>query len=194
MNIALLLFAALLGFAAGILITGVVDEERMEELELVTPESYDILLRDLPIKTMKIKTKEVFNFVYNSNFDGAGSYPISGVILDDTFLRVVIPVVVRFKKRAIQTSCVLITGAPFTFFSLETFNAVGIEYVNSYARVAVQGLPIAVYESRGHFVDINVCGQSFMSLNHLRMTINYRTRKVILEETLKLTSEEIDEL
>ena len=99
-----------------------------------------------------------------------GTFPIHGVILE----RLVIPIVLKYKKSAIQTSCVLDTGSPWTFISRESFEAIGIMDVNGYAHISVQGLPIPVYESTNHFYDINLCGQSFLGDNLLKLTVDYR--------------------
>ena len=60
-----MLFFMVVGSVFSIMITGHFDEEKMkEELEML-PSRHDILLLDLSAKKMKMKTKEVFKFVYN---------------------------------------------------------------------------------------------------------------------------------
>ena len=178
-----------------VMITGVIDEiKMMQESELI-PSHNDILHMDLPAAKLKIKTKEVFQFQYNSPYSGGiGTFPIHGVILEDTKKRLVIPIVVKYKKKAIQTTCVLDTGSPWTHFSQETFDAIGISHVEGYAQIAVHGLPIPVYMSVNHFADINLCGQSFLGDNLLKLTVDYRKRKIAVEKTPDLTEKEIEEL
>jgi hypothetical protein len=179
----------------GIMITGEIDEIKMKEESELLPSLNDILLMDLPVAKLKIKTKEVFQFQYNSPYsDGIGTFPINGVILEDTRKRLIIPIVVKYKKKAIRTTCVLDTGSPWTHFSQETFDAIGISHVEGYAQIAVHGLPIPVYISVNHFADINICGQSFLGDNSLKLIVDYRKRKVTIEKTPDLTEQEIEEL
>ncbi len=179
----------------GIMITGEIDEIKMKEESELLPSHNDILLMDLPVGKLKIKTKEIFQFQYNSLYSGGiGTFPIHGVIIEDTKKRLIIPIVVKYKKKTIQTTCVLDTGSPWTHFSQETFDAVGISHVESYAQIAVHGLPIPVYLSVNHFADINLCGQSFLGDNLLKLTVDYRKRKVVVERTPDLTEKEIEEL
>jgi len=191
---ALFFLLLIVGSAFSIMITGDFDEKKLLETSELLPSRHDILLMDLPAQKMKMKTKEVFQFVYNSDFsEEVGSFPIHGVILEDT-RRLVIPVVLKYKKKSIRTTCVLDTGSPWTFISRETFRAIGIMDVNEYAQIAVHGLPIPVYESTNHFADINLCGQSFLGDNLLKLTVDFRRRKVMVEETTKLSKSEIEEL
>lgn len=177
-----------------IVITGEIDEIKIKEESELLP-SNDILLVDLPVTKLKIKTKEVFQFEYNSPYTrGIGTFPIHGVILEDTKKKLIIPIVIKYKKKAIQTTCVLETGSPWTHFSQETFEAIGISHVESYAQIAVHGLLIPVYLSVNHFADINLCGQSFLGDNLLRLTVDYRKRKVAVERTPDLTEDEIEEI
>lgn len=182
-------------FVFGVMITGDFDEAKMKEEYELLPTLNDILLMDLPVTKLKIKTKEVFQFEYNSPYSGGvGTFPINGVILEETKKRLVIPIVVKYKKKAIRTTCVLDTGSPWTHFSQETFDAIGISHVEGYAQIAVHGLPIPVYMSVNHFADINLCGQSFFGDNLLKLIVDYRKRKVTIEKTPDLTEEEIEEL
>ena len=97
----------------------------------------------------------------------------------------------HYKKKAIQTTCVLDTVSPWTHFSQGTFDAIGISLVESYAQ---HDLPIHVYLSVNHFADINLCEQSFLGGNMLKLTVDYRKRKVTLEKTPDLTEKDIEEL
>lgn len=189
-----LVLMAILPISVAILITGNIDEKLVLEEIGVVPSKHDIFLMDLPIQKLKTRMKEMFNFEYNSAYDGIGTFPINGVILEDTKLRLVIPIVARYKNSAVQTSCVLDIGSAWTFFSQETFHAMGIKDVTVSAQIAVHGLPIPIYVSTNHFVDINVCGQSFLSMHLLTLIADYKKRKVVLEKPADLTLEEIDEL
>lgn len=180
--------------SAAILITGDVDEKMMlDEIDMM-PSNHDLLLMDLPVKKLKMRTKEIFEFDYNSAHSGIGAFPIHGVILEDTKLRLIIPIVATYKKNAIKTTCVLDTGSLWNFFSAETFQTLGLDHVSVSAQISLQGLPLPVYRSANHFVDINVCGQSFLSAHLLRLVADYRKRKVILEKTSDLTPQDIEDL
>jgi hypothetical protein len=148
------------------------------------------------IDKMKAKTKEVFGFDYNSFVDSAGSFPIHGIIVKDSKERLIFPFVVLYKKKHIRTACVLDTGSPWTFLSAETFRDLGIYDVpvEGGLNLALQGLPITVYLSVNHFSDINLCGQSFFDEHKLQLHVNYRLRKLIIDETDELTLEELQEL
>ena len=127
---------------------------------------------------------------------GIGTFPIHWVILEDTKKRLIIhiDIVAYYKKKAIQTTCVLDTVSPWTHFPQETFDAIEISLVESYAQITVHGLPIPVYLSVNHFADINLCGQSFLGDNLLKLTVDYRKRKVTLYKTPDLTEKDIEEL
>lgn len=195
MNLIVIVFFVIVARISGIWITGSFDEQKMmEEVDLV-PSKYDILLMDLPAERMKQRTKEAFGFAYNSETTGAGTFPIEGDILEADTLRVVIPIVVRHKKRAIQTTCLVDTTSPWTFMSRETLQAIGIVDAVEPVNIAVQGFPLPVHISANHFAGINICGQSFFRTHHLILSVNYVTLKVsVVKREEMLTVEEVDEL
>ena len=177
-----------------IMITGVYDEKKGDELKVMTPSTYDVLLIDLPLALMKMKTKEVFGFIYNSKSIESAVFPIDGVILKETFERVIMPITVMHKKRKIQTTCVVDSGSPWTFLSEHTLADMGIEAVSDGFNLVVHGAPVTVFRSVNNFHDINICGQSFFSEHKAELVINYRTRKMTVKKTNELTEQELEEL
>eukprot|EP01033_Poteriospumella_lacustris_P007221 gene7221-gene7946 len=141
--------------------------------------SHDILLRDLTLSKMKAKSLEVFGFELNSRIfrplSEVPSFPIHGIILSDTYERIIIPVLVTYKRVTIQTTCLMDTGSPWTFMTKETLTALGIDVVSkdSYFDINVHGTPLTVYPSVNHFEDTNVCGQSFFTKHMLIVEIDY---------------------
>ena len=189
----LLLFFAICPVEA-ITITGTFDENKGEELKGMNPPVFDLLLLDLPLAKMKMKTKAAFGFIYNSKFTENAVFPIDGVILKETYERVIIPITVMHKKRKIRTTCVVDCGSPWTFMSENTLADLGIEVLSDDFNLVVHGTPVTVYRSVNHFNDINICGQSFFSEHKAELMINYRTRKVTVKKTNELTEQELEEL
>lgn len=183
-----------LAIVKSIIMTGLVDEEKIEKHE-VRPELFDVLLPDLPIEELKLKTKYVFGFEYNSKTTEIAAFPIKGVILKGTYERIVMPIIISHKKKKIQSVCVADTGAPYTYLSDETLRTLNLEIAEDNGfNLNVHGSPVTIWRSVNHFKDINLCGQSFFAENKLEFVINYRTRKAVARETEKLTQEELDEL
>eukprot|EP01039_Chlorochromonas_danica_P013880 gene13880-16130_t len=145
-----------------VIITGRFDEEHFEKYA-VDPNSFDVLLRDLPVSKMKHKTKSVFHFEYNSFTTETAAFPIDGVILKDPYERIVIPIIVAHKKQKLHTACLADTGSPYTYMSAETLRALKLEVSadDNEFDLNVHGLPMTEFRSVNSFEDITLCGQSF---------------------------------
>ena len=90
--------------------TSIVD--KMINVTYIDPHQFDVLLQDLPINKLRIKTTEIFNYEYNSPTSQIASYPIFGVIIHESFNRVFIPIIISYKKKKIATVCIVDTGSP----------------------------------------------------------------------------------
>jgi hypothetical protein len=188
-----LLFGPALWPCQSVFLTSFFDEAKPPS---VNPNDVDVLLLDLPVATMRLKTLHVFGYTYNSPTTIPANFPIHGVILKDSHERIVFPLVVSYKKKKIQTSCLADTGSPYTYLSDETFRALGLEIKDNDNgfNLNIHGAPVTTYRSVNHFSDINMCGQSFFAEHKLLLTVNYRTRKAFAEKTADLTDAELQEL
>ena len=184
----------LLHSVSSILLTSYGDETKMKD-EAIDPRKFDVLLRDLPLQKMMLKTKTVFGFEYNSVTKETASFPIEGVILKGIYERIVFPIIVAHKKNKVHTSCLVDTGSPYTYLSDATLRELKLEvFGDDEFNLNVHGLPVTVYRSVNSFSDINLCGQSFFAEHKLELNVNYRTRKTFARKTADLTDSELEEL
>lgn len=162
---------------------GILDENKMQ----ADPNLFDMLPMDLPIEKIRTHGK-----VFGANYNGC-KFPIVGFIMKETEEILLLPMIIVHTRKEIFSSCIVETSSSHTYLTHETLNEIGImdALTSDGVIVALQGLPTTVYESTH---DRNVCGQSFFAEHKLKITVNYRSRKILVEKTSELTLEELQEL
>lgn len=148
----------------------------MESRSVHVPKQFDVLITD-------ITEADLTNI---GNEPGAprlsvaaefkpSSYPIYGII-HGTTLRVFVPLIVC---HYIPVPFLFATGSPNTYLREDTMRALGmVENIPSDTMVQINGIGITVYRSRGHFKNVDLIGQDWMSFLGASVKMDYRTQTV----------------
>lgn len=180
--------------AGAIFLTGGVREDQRLNETISNPQHYDVMFSDLGYAKVSNMSLVDLGFHHNSPTSDRPSFPIKGIVaVAPSYGRTVGGVVLKYKKKSIQSFFVFDTGAPGVYICERTFRALGIEHAD-HASLIVHGQPTGVLRSSGHFTEVNVMGASYFLENKLELTVNYRTRKVSINMTPVLTEEQEDEL
>lgn len=74
--------------------------------------------------------------------------------------------------RLVNVFCLVDTGSPTTFLSLDTLEAMGA-FASQRARISLHGEDMLVNVSSGHFREFNLIGADFMRKTRTRLQIDY---------------------
>lgn len=84
---------------------------------------------------------------------------------------------VKKRQTSVVVCCLYDTGSPYTFLTEKTLSILGYkETILSSVEVEVHGTKLPVYVSHGHFKDIDVVGQNFLSAVDAQVAIDYANR------------------
>ena len=187
----LLVFSTISG---AIFLTSGEYEDKALNNTFFNPQYYDVMLTDLDYAKISDISRIDLGFEHNSLTSSRATFPIVGIVaVAPTYGRTVGGVILKYKKKSIQSFVVFDTGAPAVYLCNRTFRALGIDHAD-HANVIVHGQPIAVLRSTGHFKEVNVIGASYFLENKLEFNINYRSRKLNIDIAPTLTEEQEDEL
>ena len=190
---ALLLFA-FTTFSGTVFITSGEYEDKAMNNTYFNPQYYDVMFIDLDYAKISDISRVDLGFEHDSLTSSRPSFPIEGIVaVAPIYGRIVGGVVLKYKKKSIQSVFVFDIGAPAVYFCDRTFRALGINHTD-HANVIVHGQPIGVLRSTGHFKEVNIIGASYFLENKLEFNVNYRTRKVNIDIAPTLTEEQEDEL
>eukprot|EP01031_Cornospumella_fuschlensis_P030077 gene30078-36327_t len=93
------------------------------------------------------------------------------------------PIVVQLKGKKVQVPMLFDTGSPYTFLRRETLAALGIrDDVPLGSEVKIHGLAHQiVYESKGHFSNVDILGQDFIVANDMEVRVAGKRLRAVLD-------------
>lgn len=169
-------------------------EDRVFNNTYFNPQYFDVTLTDLNYQTISNISRVDLGFEHNSITSMKPTFPIVGIVaVAPTYGLTVGGLILKYKKRSIQSFFVFDTAAPGVHLCDRTFLALGIDNAD-HASVIVNGQPTSVIRSTGHFKEANVLGASYFIENKLELHVNYRSRKVRIEVAPPLTEQEENEV
>eukprot|EP01035_Chromulina_nebulosa_P041531 gene41531-56184_t len=189
-----LFFLLFTKYSGAIFITSGDYEDKALNNTFFNPQYYDVMLTDLDYAKISDISLVDLRFEHNSLTSSRPTFPISGIVaVAPSYGRTVGGVILKYKKKSIQSFVVFDSGAPTVYLCDRTFLALGINHAD-HANVIVHGHPTGVLRSTGHFREVNVIGATYFLENKLQFNINYRSRKVSIDIAPTLTEEQEDEL
>jgi hypothetical protein len=154
----------------------------IDNKEYVNPAEEDFLLTDIDEHKLFVLA-EILGVKHLEPL--SQTFPTSGFIFG-TNNRAIIPLSCRYAQR--PEFCVIFivdTGAPTTHLSnttVKTLTGTKSGPANV-VNISIQGFkPLRCYVSQKHFEDVNVLGVDFLKANGLKLSIDYSTDSLILQE------------
>ena len=162
-----LFFLLFTKYSGAILITSGEYEDKALNNTFFNPQYYDVMLTDLDYAKISDISRVDLGFEHNSLTSSRPTFPISGIVaVAPTYGRTVGGVILKYKKKSIQSFVVFDTGAPAVYLCDRTFLALGIDQAD-HANVIVHGQPMGVLRSAGRFKEVNIIGASYFLENKL---------------------------
>jgi hypothetical protein len=148
----------------------------------VDPYEQDILLTDIREVNLQHEIAKEFNVGFLSLVTKDDiSWPIKG-FLYGPHSRPVVNLIFGRKEKLVNVFCIVDTGSPYTYISLATIHALGVEdSFDSSVKAVIHGLPMSAYMSPcdKHFPDINLIGSDF--LRRANALLSYDFSKDLVE-------------
>eukprot|EP00981_Chlorochromonas_danica_P006120 scaffold1290_cov248-Ochromonas_danica.AAC.5 len=141
--------------------------DRKNSRKFITPEEFDVFLTDLQGEEMK-KIANVLKVGYNLPMpkQHKATFPVAGILYGE-YGRPIFPLEVQHLQTTIQTLFVYDSTCPYIYLSASTLAALNIvDLVLPSMNIVIHGMTLPVHPSTGHFKDINVLGQSFLTHHH----------------------------
>ena len=152
--------------------------------EVVKLEDFDIVLTDMHRDV--IRTLEIDGVKHLSLADSTCVLPydtektMKGVTFGNR--RVLVRAVLSSRGKFVNAIMLVDTASPFTFLTEETFKALGINRqdlsITSSPCIVINGMPLCVHESKGHFKEVDVLGTDFLAFGEL--CVNYPNKTAII--------------
>ena len=154
--------------------------------EGVKLEEFDIVLTDMHRDV--IRTLEIDGVKHLSLADSTTCFPpfdtettMKGVTFGNR--RVLVRAVLSSRGKFVNAIMLVDTASPFTFLTEETFKALGInrqedQSIASSPCIVINGRPLCVHESKGHFKEVDVLGTDFLAFGEL--CVNYPNKTAII--------------
>lgn len=138
------------------------------------PKLFDVLINDISeidlqnIGTELSAPRLSVAAKFESNTD-----PINGIMYGPT-LRVFLPLIVSKRRKNITVLFLFNTGSPNTYLREDTLRALGfLENIPSDTNVIINGTGVTVYQSRGHFENVDLIGQDWMAFSRAKVLLDY---------------------
>ena len=160
------------------IIANLMNEERehdnpMEPAEaVILPNEYDVLISDITDSNLA----SIGNELEIRRLSTAEYIPQPQVrgIMFGSCCRIFLPLIVKKRSIAINVLFLYDTGSPSTYLREDTLRALGFaETTPTETNVELHGQTMTVYLSRGHFENVDLLGQDFMTRARGVVSINF---------------------
>jgi len=155
--------------------------------EVVNLEDFDIVLTDMHRDV--IRTLEIDGVKHLSLADSTCFPPfdterttMKGVTFGEQD-RVLVRAVLSSRGKFVNAIMLVDTASPFTFLTEETFKALGINRQDQSIAspcIVINGRPLCVHESKGHFKEVDVLGTDFLAFGELCVNYPNKTATITL--------------
>ena len=149
---------------------------------LILPENYEVLITDIQDHDLESIGKNLGVTRLSRTDIKHATLPVSGV-MRGLSVRMFVPLVVSLKDISIHVIFLIDTGSPNTYLRTDTLERLGFQdNIPSDVNLDIQGATLTIYPSHGHFNNVDLLGQDFMSMRHVRMVADYKRKTIVLEQ------------
>lgn len=142
------------------------------------PNPFDVLIDDITDADLQTIGDELGVHRLSRPRNHAVSYPLQGLMYG-AMLRVFVPMVVKRGNSSVNVVFLFATGSANTYIRADTMAALGhVDHTPSNTQVSINGIGITAHLSHGHFGNIDLIGQDFMSFLQAKVTLDYRDKTV----------------
>eukprot|EP01031_Cornospumella_fuschlensis_P034486 gene34486-41753_t len=149
--------------------------------EFIRPNDFNVMIGDITEDDLKAIFGH-FGCEWLQGTTKSPLVPLKGRVFGRNY-RIFFPMVVQHKEKKVHVPMLFVTGSPFTFLRRETLAALGIcNLIPLGAEVKIHGhAHQIVYESKGHFSNVDILGQDFIVANDMEVRVAGKRLRAVLD-------------